>query len=43
MSDGAFGSSALGRVPALDGIRLSYVPIGEAADNVAITSFSVRR
>lgn len=43
VSDGAFGSSALGRVPALDGIRLSYVPIGEAADNVAITSFSVRR
>ncbi|MET0410288.1 MAG: VWA domain-containing protein [Polyangiaceae bacterium] len=43
VSDGAFGAEALRSAPALGALRLSYVPIGTASDNLALTSFSVRR
>lgn len=43
ISDGAFPESVLRHTPPLDGVRLSFVPVGSAAENVAITAFSVRR
>jgi len=43
ISDGAFPESALRHVPPLEGVRLSFVPVGQAPENVAITAFSVRR
>jgi Ca-activated chloride channel homolog len=43
ISDGAFPESALRHTPPLEGVRLSFVPVGKATENVAITAFSVRR
>jgi Ca-activated chloride channel homolog len=43
ISDGAFGESETRHTPSLEGVTLSYVPVGSAAQNVAITAFSVRR
>jgi Ca-activated chloride channel family protein len=43
ISDGAFPESVLRHTPPLDGVRLSFVPVGLEAQNVAITAFSVRR
>lgn len=43
VSDGAFGGEALRSVPALGAVRFSYLPLGKASDNLAVTSFSVRR
>jgi hypothetical protein len=43
VSDGAFGAEVLRSAPALAGVRFSYVPVGKASDNLAVTSFSVRR
>jgi len=44
VSDGALGGAADAAGPVHIGdIKLSYVPVGERAKNVAITAFSVRR
>jgi VWA domain-containing protein len=43
VSDGAFGAEVVRSAPALGGVRFSYVPVGRASDNLALTSFSVRR
>jgi VWA domain-containing protein/aerotolerance regulator-like protein len=43
ISDGAFPEAVTRHAPALDGVQLSFVPIGSASQNVAITAFSVRR
>jgi Ca-activated chloride channel family protein len=43
ISDGAFPESVTRHVPPRDGVELSFVPVGSAAQNVAITAFSVRR
>lgn len=48
VSDGAFASdgrldSGLTELAGLQGVALSYVPVGRAADNLAITALSVRR
>ena len=43
ISDGAFSEAVTRHVPPLAGVELSFVPIGSAAQNVAITAFSVRR
>jgi Ca-activated chloride channel family protein len=43
ISDGAFPEAVTRHAPPLDGIKLSFVPVGSAAQNVAITAFSVRR
>ncbi|HEX9619642.1 MAG TPA: VWA domain-containing protein [Polyangiaceae bacterium] len=44
LSDGAFGDlEALKARVDLAGIELSYVPVGESGNNVAVTEFSVRR
>ncbi len=43
VSDGAFSEDVTRHVPALGDVALSFVPIGSASENVAITAFSVRR
>lgn len=43
ISDGAFPERVTRQGPALEGVPLSFVPVGSAAQNVAITAFSVRR
>lgn len=44
LSDGAFGDlQALKTRVNLAGVELSYIPVGESGNNVAITEFSVRR
>lgn len=47
VSDGALGpelvNGVLPEFPGLSDVMVSYLPVGSAADNVAITAFSVRR
>lgn len=43
VSDGAFGAEALRSAPPLGAVRFSYVSVGSASDNLALTSFAVRR
>jgi hypothetical protein len=43
IGDGAYPESVLRHAPPLEEVRLSFVPVGSAAQNVAITAFSVRR
>jgi Ca-activated chloride channel homolog len=43
IGDGAFSDSVTRHAPPLEGVQLSFIPIGSAAQNVAITAFSVRR
>jgi Ca-activated chloride channel family protein len=43
IGDGAFSESVTRHAPPLGDVRLSFVPVGSAAQNVAITAFSVRR
>jgi Ca-activated chloride channel homolog len=43
ISDGAFAESVTRHTPPTAGVQLSFVPVGSAAQNVAITAFSVRR
>jgi hypothetical protein len=43
VSDGAFPEAMTRHAPTLGEITLSFVPVGRAVENVAITAFSVRR
>lgn len=43
ISDGAFGAEVTRHAPPLGDVKLSFVPVGSAVENVAITAFSVRR
>ncbi len=43
IGDGAYPEGVTRHTPSLAGVQLSFVPVGSAAQNVAITAFSVRR
>ena len=43
ISDGAFPDQDLDAVSQLTGVKLSYVPVGQAKQNLAVTGLSVRR
>jgi hypothetical protein len=43
VGDGAFPDEARRHAPDLGAVKLSFVPVGHATENVAITAFSVRR
>jgi hypothetical protein len=43
VSDGAFAPEVLRHAPPLGDVQLTFVPIGTASENVAVTAFSVRR
>jgi Ca-activated chloride channel family protein len=43
VSDGAFSEDVVRHAPALGAVKLSFIPVGKAVENVALTAFAVRR
>lgn len=43
VGDGAFSEDVIRHAPPLGAVKLSFVPVGKASENVALTAFSVRR
>ena len=43
VGDGAFSDEVRRHAPPLGAVKLSFVPLGKSAENVALTAFSVRR